>query len=112
MVGYYLGSFGEMDIPTANGFKIVNAANGSVVFSGTLRQRGDVGYTYSPLPYQKVYEADFSTFTTPGEYRLQVPGMGASYSFMINEGTAATFARTFALGLYHQRCGDELILPF
>jgi hypothetical protein len=119
MVGYYLGSLGEMDIPTGNGFKIVSTTNGAVVFSGTLRQRADVGYTYNALippaqsaPYQKVYEADFSAFTTPGEYRLQVPGMGASYSFMINEGTAATFARTFALGLYHQRCGEELILPY
>jgi len=112
MVGYYLGSLGELTVPTANGFKIVSATNGAVVFSGTLRQRADVGYTYSPLPYQKVYEADFSSFTTPGEYRLQVPGMGASFSFMINEGVAATFARTFALGLFHQRCGTDMDLPF
>jgi hypothetical protein len=112
MVGYYLGSLGEMDIPTGNGFKIVNAANGAVVFSGTLNVRLDKGYQYSPTPYQKVYEADFSSFTTPGEYRLQVPGMGASYAFIINEGVAATFARTFALGLFHQRCGAELDIPF
>jgi hypothetical protein len=112
MVGYYLGSLGEMDIPFANGFKIVNAADGALVFTGTLKQRVDVGYQYSPTPYQKVYEADFSAFTTPGEYRLQVPGMGASYSFVINEGVAATFARTFALGLFHQRCGTDMDIPF
>src|SRR4051812_2365897 len=112
MVGYYLGSLGEMDIPSANGFKIINAANGAAVFTGTLRLRPDVGYSYSPLPYQKVYEADFTAFTTPGEYRLQVPGMGASFAFMINEGVAATFARTFALGLFHQRCGTDMDIPF
>src|SRR4051812_35455750 len=112
MVGYYLGSLGEMDIPSANGFEIINAANGAAVFTGTLRLRPDVGYSYSPLPYQKVYEADFTAFTTPGEYRLQVPGMGASFAFMINEGVAATFARTFALGLFHQRCGTDMDIPF
>lgn len=111
MVGYYIGSLGELDIPTTGGFKIVNAANGSVVFSGNLTARPDNGYTYSPLPYQKVYEADFSAFTTPGEYKLQVPGMGVSYPFKINEGVAATFARTFALGLYHQRCGTDMGIP-
>ena len=119
MVGYYLGSFGEMDIPTANGFKIVNASSGAVVFSGALKQRKDVGYTYNAAtppapyspPYQKVYEADFTAFTTPGEYRLQVPGMGASFAFIINEGVAATFARTFALGLFHQRCGTDMDIP-
>ena len=30
-------------------------------------------------PYQKVLEADFSDFKTPGEYRLAVPGLGASF---------------------------------
>jgi hypothetical protein len=112
MVGYFLGNLLEMDIPTAGGFKIVRASDGAVVFSGALNQRKDVGYQFSPLPYQKVYEADFSAFTTPGEYRLQVPGMGASYSFLVNEGVAAAFARTFAMGMYHQRCGAELKLPF
>ncbi len=111
MVGYYLGTLGELDVPTAGGFKIVNAQSGAVVFSGALIQRADFGYQYSPAPYTKVYEADFSAFTTPGEYRLQVAGIGASYSFMINEGVAATFARTFALGLFHQRCGTEIGLP-
>ncbi|HUS36341.1 MAG TPA: glycoside hydrolase family 9 protein [Verrucomicrobiae bacterium] len=118
MVGYFLGSLVEMDIPTAAGFNIVRATDGAVVFSGALTQRADVGYAFPPLgdyptkPYQKVYQADFSAFTTPGEYRLQVPGLGASYSFLINEGVAAAFARSFAIGMYHQRCGAELNLPF
>ena len=110
-IGYYLGSMGELPIATGNGFKIINATNGAIVFSGPLTQRNDTGFVYTPKPYQAVYEADFSAFTTPGEYRLQIPGMGASYSFLINEGTSAAFARTFALGVYHQRCGAELGLP-
>ena len=40
-----------------------------------------------------------------------MPGMGVSFPFLINEGTAATFARALALGLYHQRCGSNNSLP-
>jgi glycosyl hydrolase family 9/cellulase-like Ig domain-containing protein/Big-like domain-containing protein/Calx-beta domain-containing protein len=112
MVGYFTGSFGEMDIPTSGGFKLVDSASGAEVFQGTLKSRPDIGFTYSPTPYQKVYEADFSAFKQPGEYRLVVPGMGASLPFLIDEGIAMGFTRTFALGLYHQRCGGENKLPF
>jgi hypothetical protein len=112
MVGQYLGSMGEMSIPSGAGFNIVDARSGAVVYHGSLERRRDIGYSYQPLPYQQVFEADFSAFQVPGEYRLQVPGMGASYTFLINEGTPAAFARTFALGLYHQRCGMENAFPF
>jgi hypothetical protein len=110
MVGYYLGSLGEMPI-TASTFNLVNRATGQSVFTGALKPRVDIGWNYNPLPYQKVMEADFSAFQTPGEYVLQVPGMGVSFPFLINDGTAAVFARAFALGLYHQRCGDKNALP-
>ena len=112
MVGYFLGTKGELEIPQSAGFKIVNHATGSIVHEGSLVQRADVGYTYSPRPYQKVYEADFSNFKTPGEYRLMVPGLGTSHPFRIDEGAAALFSRTYALGLYHQRCGTGNLLPF
>ena len=112
IVGYYIGTLGELNIPTSAGFQIVQSSSGQVVYSGNLVSRGDQGYTFSPAPYQQVFEADFSPFTTPGEYKLVVPGLGASYSFRIDEGAAAAFARTYALGLYHQRCGTDNVLPF
>jgi hypothetical protein len=112
MVGYYVGSLGELDIPTAQGFQLVDASTGVQVYQGALIQRPDVGYLYTPTPYQKVYEADFSSFITPGEYRLVVPGLGASAPFLIDDGVAMAFARTYALGLYHQRCGTSNALPF
>ncbi|MBI3876204.1 MAG: glycoside hydrolase family 9 protein [Verrucomicrobia bacterium] len=111
-VGYYLGSLGEMNITSASGFQLVDAATGAVVYQGTLTNKPDVGYTYTPAPYQNVYVADFSSFTTPGEYRLVVPGLGASLAFLIDDGIAMSFARTYALGLYHQRCGTNNVLPF
>ena len=110
-VGYYLGSLGEMEIPTGGGFQLVDAATGSVVFSGSLARRADAGWSYTPTPYQQVFEADFSSHTSPGKYRLQVPGLGASIPFRIDEGVAMAFTRTYALGLYHQRCGSANALP-
>ncbi|MDB6122319.1 MAG: hypothetical protein JWQ71_1312 [Pedosphaera sp.] len=110
-IGYYLGNLGEMTIPT-NNFSIVNVSSGATLYQGTLTLRPDVGYQYSPTPYQKVYEADFSSFTTPGEYRLVVPGMGASLPFRIDNGIAMAFARTYALGMFHQRGGFAVTMPF
>ena len=112
LVGYYLGSLGEMDIPAGEGFQLVDAATGSVAYSGSLVVRADRGWTYSPTPYQQVYEADFSAYNAPGKYRLLVPGLGASIPFRIDEGIAMGFTRAYALGLYHQRCGSTNELPY
>ncbi len=110
MVGFFLGSLGELDVPMGTGFQLVDARTGATVHQGKLTPRRDVGFDYAP--YQKVFEADFSAFKTPGEYRLTVPGLGASFPFFIDDGVAAAFARTYALGLYHQRCGTSNTLPF
>jgi|GEM_PF-5701664 len=110
-VGYYLGNLGEMTVPTLT-FGVVNAATGVQVYQGSLVARPDSGWPSTPAPYQKVYEADFSSFGTPGEYKLVVPGLGASLPFLIDDGVAMAFARTYAVGLYHQRCGVENALPF
>ncbi len=112
MIGYYLGNLGEMDIASSLGFSLVNIQNGATVFTGTLKVRADVGYVYSPAPYQKVLEADFSSFTTPGEYQLKVAGLGASLPFLIDDGIAMGFTRAYALGLYHQRCGTNNVMPY
>ena len=111
MAGFYLGSLGEMAVPPGP-FHIIDAATRSVVYTAQLKSRLDVGYSCTPLPYQKVYEADFTALQTPGEYVLEVPGLGASFPFLINEGTAAAFARAYAMGLYHQRCGTDNGLPY
>jgi hypothetical protein len=112
MIGYYLGDLGELEIPSAAGFSLIDVSTGQSVFHGELTPRRDVGYTTSPRPYQDVLAADFSAFTTPGEYRLHVPGLGASPPFLIDDGIAMAFLRTYALGLYHQRCGCTNALPF
>jgi hypothetical protein len=131
MIGYYLGSLGELDVgnlqqgdfqPTsstgrtgeqgrpAQFFALLDAIDGKEVFRGSLVQRPDKGF---PFPcYQRVLEADFSSFKTPGEYRLFVPGLGVSFPFLIDDRVSGAFARTYALGIYHQRCGTDNALPF
>ncbi|MBW8865160.1 MAG: glycoside hydrolase family 9, partial [Verrucomicrobia bacterium] len=111
MIGYYLGSLGEMTVTSTN-FQLIDAKTHVTVFNGSLNPRPDIGYNYSPLPYQNVLEADFSSFTNPGEYQLMVPGLGASYPFFIDDGVAAAFARAYELGLYEQRCGTSNSLPY
>lgn len=111
IVGYYLGNMGELAIPT-NSFSLINVQSGATVFQGTMTLRPDVGYGYSPAPYQEVYQADFSSFSTPGQYQVVVPGMGASLPFQINDGIGMDFARTYALGIYEQRSGTNVAMPF
>lgn len=115
MVGFYLGSLGELDPADFSGtvkpsFSLVEADSGNPVFTGPLLPRPDAGFTFRT--YQKVLQADFSAFKAPGQYRLAVPGLGVSFPFWIDDGVAAAFARAYALGLYHQRCGTENKLPF
>jgi hypothetical protein len=38
--------------------------------------------------------------------------LGRSYPFLIHEGSLAAFARSYALGLYQQRCGTAISLPY
>ena len=111
-VGFFLGSLGEMPIPAAAGFTVVDSASGKEVYQGKLTLHLDREFRYTVTPYQQVYEADFSEFKTPGDYRVAVAGLGASYPFTISDTLAADFARTYALGIYHQRCGAALELPF
>jgi hypothetical protein len=114
MLGYYLGSLGEMDLsgnrPGPVAFKIIEAASAKEVFQGRLSPRRDQGFPFAS--YQRVLEADFTGLKQPGEYRLAVPGLGASFPFRIGEGVAGVFARAYALGIYHQRCGTANELPF
>src|SRR5207253_2841146 len=105
------GSMGELPITAANGFQVVNTS-GQVVFNGTLANTPEQGLTTTTAQYQHVYVADFTSFTTPGQYRLLVPGLGTSYPFRIDDAMAANFARAYALGLYHKRCGTDNSMPF
>jgi len=112
MVGYFLGSSGELELqsPSTLQYTLIENQSGKEMFKGSLVSRRDVGFPFNS--YQRVFEADFSGFKVPGEYRLCVPGLGASFPFFIDDAVAGAFARAYALGLYHQRCGSANELPF
>ncbi len=112
VVGYYLGNAGELNVSSSAGFKLIDANTGLSVYQGSLAWKPDRGYEYTPTPYQKVFVADFSSFTNPGVYRIMIPWMGASLPFSIGSGVAMSFTRAYALGLYHQRCGTGNSFPF
>ena len=109
-LGFYLGSLGEMPIRDVTSFSLQDARTGATVFRGSVKPRREKGM--DPAAYQEVREGDFSEFRTPGRYRVVVPDLGASLPFWIDEGVAAALARTYALGLYHQRCGSANVGPF
>ncbi len=111
-VGEFLGTLGELDLPAGTPFTVEAIANQQVFYSGTLASRPDVGFTVTPRPYQSVLVADFTELTTPGDYRLRVNGLGVSLPFRISTDVSAALARTYALGLYQQRCGTAVSLPW
>ena len=111
-IGYYLGSLGELPTAELTTFRIRHLGTGATAYRGKLSARRDVGYPDQPAPYQQVLLADFSTLRTPGDYTLIVPGLGASLPFRIDDGLVMNWLRAYALGLYHQRCGQTLSLPF
>ena len=110
LVGATLGTLGELDVGPQR-FTLVDE-RGHGVFRGVLRPRADRGFTCEPPPYTKVWAADFTEVSTPGRYRLVVEGLGASHPFFIDDAVGADLARAYALGLYHQRCGVGLSLPY
>lgn len=111
MVGCYLGTSGEMDIPSTS-FQIVRQEDGSVVYEGTLVPSVDIGFGDIPAPYNKVMKADFTAWNTPGNYKLQIPGLGHSLPFKISKESALYFARCYATGLLNQRCGQTFGRPY
>jgi hypothetical protein len=110
-VGFYLGSLGELAVGSeAPKFALISTASGATNFQAALRPRLERGFNFDC--YKRVYEADFTEFNEPGEYRLCVPGLGCSFPFHIGDNVAGWLARTYEAGMYHQRCGTSNALPF
>ena len=121
MAGYYLGSLGEMALPgvpaapslasaAAGTFKVLDARSRVSVFEGSLKRRPDQGFPFTC--YQQVFEADFTALRKAGEFVLYIPGLGTSAPFRVDDSVIGAFARAYALGIYHQRCGTANSLPF
>jgi endoglucanase len=119
-LAHWAGDFGPIDLDflQGNAFYLVNMADNTVAYEGTVtaRRRGlgdgeqDFGTpdgwgTTNNVYGSDVWEVDFSAFTTPGEYRLVVEGVGCSYPFSLDENAYREAYYYTARGLYYQRAG-------
>ena len=106
VVGNWLGDLGPMPVDAPD-FEVVDADTGTVVLSGglVLRAADDV------KSGEDVYTADFSALTTPGHYRLRVPGLGVSHAFRIGDDVYADVWRTTMRVFYHKR-NTDLTAPY
>jgi endoglucanase len=103
---------------TAATFELIDATNGKTVFSGKpLLTKAQDALEQLNVRYEKdftltaVHALDFSSFATPGTYRVHVPGLGVSDPFVID---AKVWNKPFAIameGILTQRQGLELGPP-
>ena len=113
-IGYYMGSGNELDVTylTQSKFSIVDSVTKREKFTGSISLRKDVGYNYTPTPYQKVLQVDFTPFKASGSYQLLLPDLGCSLPFFIGDGVLLNLSRTMTLGFLNQRCGYNVKLPY
>jgi len=106
-IGNYLGDAGAMNIsPTT--CSLNDAATNATVFSTNTTYSGD----YTQFSGEKLYQCDFSSFTTPGNYYLTSPGLGKSYNFTIGSDAFNDVASATERFLYYQRDDTDLLSQY
>ncbi len=120
----WMGDQGSLDLRPHSGrpFHLIDEATGRTVFTGKLMfrapstQQETFHKTDSPpdgnFLKADVYDCDFSSFATPGRYRVSVEGIGASFPFRLDVNVYREAFRTVARGLYHNRSGIALEAAF
>ncbi len=88
----------------ADHFELVDLASGNVVFQGTVSLRK----TDDPSTGLDVYLADFSAFTTCGQFKIRLDDGQESVPFTISDSVFSQVAQKTLKGLYFQRCGMAL----
>jgi endoglucanase len=120
---HWMGTAGAADLKEFSGknFQVWDTDKKQAVFTGTIAFRRtatnqETGQA-SDSPGQnflgtEVYEMNFSNFNTPGNYRIVVDGVGASFPFKIARDAYFEPFYWVMKGLYQQRSGIELKAPF
>ncbi|MBP6582719.1 MAG: glycoside hydrolase family 9 protein [Chromatiaceae bacterium] len=106
-LGNWLGTLGALplDLPP---FEVIAVDSGQTVFAGEAKPRADA----DPWSGNNVYEVDFSALTTPGRYRLRVPGLGISDTFAIGPQVYEPVYRAVMRLFYHSRNGTPILAPW
>jgi endoglucanase len=90
-------------IESGGKFEIVNEKNGETVLRGEAG-----GPVNDKVSGDLVWYADFSSLKKPGNYFLQVPEVGRSHTFAIDENSYGEVRNALLKAFYYQRCGMEL----
>lgn len=108
--GTWLGTLGALPLRErfdGKPFCLKESETGAVAFTGSLRAMNPD----APSPDQalifgeETLEIDFSEFSQPGQYYLEIEGIGRSHSFMIDDRVLAEAFFLHTQGLFHKRCG-------
>jgi endoglucanase len=89
--------------PEAERFFVRRAEDDAEQFSGESTEA-----IADPDTGELVWIADFSELAEPGEYYIEVPGVGVSPRFVIGPDAYGPVLNAVMLGLHGQRCGTEV----
>ncbi len=81
-------------------YSIIDVKTNEAVYTGSF-----TGTVEAKEAGESVLQGDFSDFTTPGEYVIQVSNGEESYPFEIKEGVYDDLLKELFLFFYRQRCG-------
>ncbi|OIQ95563.1 endoglucanase D precursor [mine drainage metagenome] len=103
-IGYLPESRKEASVDgTCRSFRIIDSNTGSEVYSGTATRRVTDADTHETLTI-----VDFSALTRPGQYRLEIPGVGRSAPFLIGDDVYRAPYYLVTRAMYLWRCGTEV----
>jgi endoglucanase len=112
----WMGTGGGLPLDAAT-FTLIDATTGQAVFTAPITasfpaSRDEAFATPRNFVGADVHYLDFHAFRTPGTYRVQVPGLGVSPTFVIaEEDTWARAFHTAMQGFLHHRSGLALGPP-
>jgi endoglucanase len=89
-------------VPGTN-FTIIRLGDNSTVFTGNI-----TGPALNPDTQEQLYTADFSKLKKPGDYQLEVPGVGRSAPFRIAKDIYREPYAAVMRGFYLWRCGTAV----
>jgi len=89
---------------TDSSFQVITEPGGAVAFEGF----GSRKEYWAPAD-DTIRRYDFSPLTTPGTYRVQIPGKGVSYPFRIDREVYTGVTKAAIKSYYYQRASIELL---
>ncbi len=112
LLGHFMGPGGALDLGRFVGrpFQVVDAATGAVAYEGTVAALADS----TEATGEVLASLDFGALTTPGRYRVRLPGAGVTPPFDIGPDAIGVAFLAHARGLYHNRCAplDPSVTPW